>query len=189
MANPSSDLQISGQDTLVTCAFKVCTLFDRANKTIVLTGGSAATVYSRGAYMSSDIDFVLTYWGEARDQAKELIELGFQPGQTYRHELLPFTLDFIQDELAVGSKSIREWSSLVQDNLVLHILSPTDCVLDRLAGAIHWEDFSAIDQAVLVAQSQIVDIDEVQKWCHSENPTRGKSVFDRFQYLYSMSED
>jgi hypothetical protein len=44
----------------------------------------------------------------------------------------------------------------------LELLSPTDCVLDRLMKYFHWGDEQALDQAVLVATAQHVDLTRIK---------------------------
>ena len=53
---------------------------------------------------------------------------------------------------------------------VLKILSPTDCVKDRLASYIHWQTRATFDQAVLVCQKQAEQIDwnALKRWCKGE---------------------
>ena len=52
--------------------------------------------------------------------------------------------------------------------MILKLLSPTDCVKDRLAAYYHWNDRPSLEQAVLVCQNQSVDLDEVERWSKSE---------------------
>ncbi|MDI6740798.1 MAG: hypothetical protein QME74_10605 [Candidatus Edwardsbacteria bacterium] len=40
----------------------------------------------------------------------------------------------------------------------LHLLSPTDCVKDRLAAYFHWNDRQSLEQAGLVADNRKIDI-------------------------------
>jgi hypothetical protein len=44
--------------SLIDGAFAVCTALDAAGFTAILCGGSAATFYAPGAYVSADNDFV-----------------------------------------------------------------------------------------------------------------------------------
>jgi hypothetical protein len=51
----------------------------------------------------------------------------------------------------------------------LRILSHTDCVKDRLCAFYFWNDQQGLAQAVLVAKSQNVDLDEIKRWSKAEN--------------------
>lgn len=57
---------------------------------------------------------------------------------------------------------------------ILRIISPTDCVKDRLAWFYHDNDTECLEQAVLVAGANDIDIGEIERWSKVE----GKS--DKF---------
>jgi hypothetical protein len=40
--------------------------------------------------------------------------------------------------------------------------------MDRLAAFYHWRDHQGLDQAVLVAVQQVVDLDEIERWSVEE---------------------
>lgn len=50
----------------------------------------------------------------------------------------------------------------------LRIISPTDCVKDRLAIYYHWGDNQCLAQAILVAQAHAIDLDEISRWSDAE---------------------
>ncbi len=52
---------------------------------------------------------------------------------------------------------------------ILFLLSPTDCVKDRLAAYYFWSDRQALEQAKLVSESQPVDLDEIRRWSEVED--------------------
>ncbi len=164
---------IDQTSTLRDVAFEVCTAYAALGETVVLTGGSAATVYAPAAYQSRDIDFVFEFWAtDLSDQP--LLDLGFRlVGQEYRHASSHFTVDFIRGPLMVGSDQIESWDTLREREQVLHILSPTDCLRDRLAWffAPTSPDFSALDQAVTIAKQlgDRVDYDVVESWSVRED--------------------
>ncbi len=51
------------------------------------------------------------------------------------------------------------------------LLTPADCVKDRLAMYYHWHDPQALEQAVMVAKAQKVDLNEVELWSKKEGKT------------------
>ncbi len=61
---------------------------------------------------------------------------------------------------------------------ILRIISPTDCVKDRLAAYYHWGDRQCLVQAVLVAKERKVDIEEIRKWSEAESM---KDKFEEFR--------
>jgi hypothetical protein len=59
----------------------------------------------------------------------------------------------------------------------LRILSPTDCVRDRLANAIHFRARECPDQAALVAAAQDIDWPLVEAWRQAEGPA-GRQAYE-----------
>lgn len=158
-------------------AFCVGETFCAAGKTAVLSGGGAAAVYSPDAYQSHDLDFILEYHGGL---SHLLTDLGFSPqhGQ-YKHPDFSWTLEFPLGPLAIGGDhNIKPHRLVCQiTGHRLNILSPTDCVRDRL---IHFlssthPDFSALEQALAVARAirNEVDFEFIKKWAIGEE-VRGR---------------
>jgi hypothetical protein len=50
----------------------------------------------------------------------------------------------------------------------LRVISPTDCVKDRLAAYYHWGDRQSLEQAILVAEESDVDLNEIKRWSEKE---------------------
>jgi len=48
------------------------------------------------------------------------------------------------------------------------LLTPTDCVKDRLAWFFHTGDTECLEQAYLVARQQKVDVQEIERWSTCE---------------------
>jgi len=49
------------------------------------------------------------------------------------------------------------------------LLTPTDCVKDRLAAYYDWSDPQSLAQALLVAGSQKINIRNIELWSKKEN--------------------
>ncbi len=76
--------------------------------------------------------------------------------------------DFVSPPLSVGEEPVREISEIIKRNCKLKLLSPTDCVKDRLAAFYHWKDRQALMQAILVCRDNQVDLTEVKRWSANE---------------------
>jgi len=50
----------------------------------------------------------------------------------------------------------------------LRIITPTLCIMDRLAAFWHWNDRQSWDQAVMVARHKIVDYSELVAFAEEE---------------------
>lgn len=139
-----------------------------AGITAVLSGGAAVQIYTKGLYVSRDLDFVSA--AGHREIEAVLKRLGFvrQEGRHFVHPSCPYTLEFPPWPVAIGRQVIREWGTRAVGPLTIQILTPTQCVMDRLAAFYHWRDRQALDQAVAVASSQDVDLDAVRRWSNAE---------------------
>ena len=154
---------------------------DRAGVVVVLSGGGAATFYAPEAYQTKDLDFVLPFVFRSPSE-HTILDLGFEATRTrgtYARPGTPFTLEFIDGPLAVGDEMIAVWYTHRQDDRVLYVISPTDCVRDRLAGAIHWNDLASIRQAVAVARRHPLNLAKVEAWCEAEGGSRVLEILRR----------
>jgi hypothetical protein len=72
--------------------------------------------------------------------------------------------------LAVGGELLDTWDTLRENDMVLHIITPTDSCRDRLAGFMFWNDRGSLAQAVAVARAQRrrIDMDVIRRWCRRE---------------------
>ena len=59
----------------------------------------------------------------------------------------------------------------------LKLLSPTDCVKDRLAAFYHWNDRQCLQQAVWVAQERAIDWKEIERWSRKEGAEEKFTIF------------
>lgn len=118
--------------------------------------------------MSRDLDFVSP--ATTQDIAKAVSELGFArtDGRHFAHPTCRFTLEFPPWPLAVGREVLHEWSERKVASGVIRMLTPTQCVMDRLAAFYFWKDRQAFDQAVAVALAHRVDHDAVARWSEAE---------------------
>ncbi|MCP4911716.1 MAG: hypothetical protein GY909_01255 [Oligoflexia bacterium] len=136
-----------------------------------LVGGAVVAVYSKGAYHSGDLDFVrLSIFREGIDEAMN--EIGFQrEGRHFVHPKCEHL--FIEfpggPPLGIGEDNKIIPEEVNVDGTIIKILSPTDCVKDRLASYIHFKANECLDQAVIVAQNNDINYDQVKKWCKNEN--------------------
>ena len=174
-------MKVLARDDLRTVAFKVCTALQETGVTAVLTGGSAATVYAPEVYQSRDLDFVLQVVEGSPENAGRVLEnLGYAlQGEEYVHRSNPLTLDFLPPPIAIGADIITSWNTLHQGQMTLYLLSPTDCCRDRLAHFLHWNDRSALSQAVGVARNCEIDLKTIRSWCEREGQSAKFREFER----------
>ena len=147
----------------------------------VMVGGSVVSVYTNGLYQSGDIDLVKS--GSSREEiAAALAEIGFQKhGRLFKHpECEHLYLDFPAGPVSIGDDYHIQPRAVKKEGVVIKILSPTDCVKDRLASYLYFQARECLDQAVMVAQKQQVNAREVKRWCEKEGRPQ---VFVEWQRL------
>ncbi len=134
----------------------------------ILVGGAVVSIYSNGAYRSGDLDFVKASMFVTKLE-ESMSELGFK--KHGRHFVNP-ECKHLFVEFPGGT--------------IIKILSPTDCVKDRLATYIYFKAPEGLDQAVLVAKNQEVNFSSIKKWCKNENVPH---IFEEFMDAFKRSNN
>jgi hypothetical protein len=136
---------------------------------VVLSGGAAVAVYSKDKYVSMDIDLIPLSAIPRKRLVEAMIEIGFRAqGRHFTHTDTAFFVEFPAGPLAIGSEPVRSIEEIRLPTGTLKIISPTDCVKDRLSAYYHWGDLQALEQAKLVAGQTPIELDEVARWSNSE---------------------
>jgi len=145
---------------------------------VVLSGGAAVAIYSDNRYVSQDVDLVNLYQVRHTILREQMKVLGFdEEGRYFRHPESNTLVEFPPGPLAVGAEPVVNTHSLQLPTGVLQLISPTDCIKDRLAAYYHWGDRQALAQAVLVAAHQRFDMEEVTRWSRAEGHARAFRTF------------
>jgi hypothetical protein len=148
------------------------------NIEVILTGGSCVSIYSENKYVSMDLDFVETFYTKRKDLVKCLIGLGFyEENRYFKHPDTDYIVEFPPGPLAVGNEPIKDIIILQFETGELRIISPTECVKDRLAAFYFWNDRQCLDQAILVTKMNDINLDEVERWSKNEGE---KDKFKKF---------
>lgn len=135
----------------------------------VLSGGACVTIYSQNKYFSPDLDFIESGRTPRRKLKNLLGKIGFFEERRYfRHPETGFFLEFPTGPLTVGREPVKETVMLHFSTGVLKIISPTDCVKDRLAAYYHWGDRQSLEQAIMVVRDNAVNLNEVERWSEAE---------------------
>ena len=131
---------------------------------VVLSGGSVVSFYSSNKYVSKDLDLINTGFAR-RSKIKTVMEkLSFhEQGRYFIHPETTFFVEFPDGPLSVGEEPVKEVSEFELSTGTLKVLSPTDCVKDRLCAFYFWNDQQGLAQAVLVSKSQEVDLKEIKR--------------------------
>jgi hypothetical protein len=150
-------------------AATVCEALRREGITVTLTGGACVAIWSNGKYASHDLDFIEEGPVPRRKLTQVLAALGFNPaGRHFVHADTPLFIEFPAGPLMVGNQRVERVSERDTPVGKVRLLSPTDCIKDRLAAFFHWNDRQALEQAVLVATAQGFNLSDVRRWSQSE---------------------
>jgi len=146
--------------------------------TVVLSGGSAVSFYSSDKYVSKDLDLINANFAKRGDIKVIMEQLGFyEKGRYFVNSETQFLVEFPDGPLSVGEEPVKEVSEFELPTGTLRVVSATDCVKDRLCAFYFWNDQQGLAQAVLVAESQNVDLKELKRWSKVEGKEREYEIF------------
>ncbi|HDT12883.1 MAG TPA: hypothetical protein ENO03_00850 [Candidatus Aminicenantes bacterium] len=162
-------MKITKRLALADLAAVVSTACLKQGLDVVLSGGACVAIYTGNSYVSYDLDFVLRSPARRKAIRSAMTEIGFSgDGRHFRHPETPYIVEFLQPPLSVSQEPVREIREIVRRRRTLKLLSPTDCVKDRLAAYYHWDDRPSLEQAILVCLNEDVDLREIRRWTQVE---------------------
>ncbi|OVE75562.1 hypothetical protein BVX97_04025 [bacterium E08(2017)] len=155
--------------TRLQLAALISSAFQKENINVVLSGGSCVSIYSDDKYVSMDLDFVNAAFTKRDKIIAVMKSLGFHEKNRYfRHSDTDLLVEFPPGPLGVGQEPVKQVDEIKTETGILRIISPTDCVKDRLTWVYHDNDTECLRQAILVAQNNKVDIEEIERWSKNE---------------------
>lgn len=151
--------------------------FEAKGISVVLSGGSCVSIYSGDRYVSMDLDFVNAAFTK-RPLLKAVMEsLGFHEKDRYFcHPDTPLLIEFPPGPLGIGDEPVKQIVEMETGVGTLRLLSPTDCVKDRLSWYYHGGDTECLEQAILVARDNPIDLKEVERWSRAEGKSEAFST-------------
>ena len=150
-------------------AAKVCSALRGQGIDVILTGGSCVAIYSEGKYVTGDLDFVPLNTHDMARIESALATVGFKPqGRVYVNPDEELVVDIVRPPLAIGSEPVRTAATIKAGRYSLKLLTPTDCVKDRLAAFYFWNDRRGLEQAMLVCLAQKVSATAIGRWSRAE---------------------
>lgn len=161
---------------------------------VVLSGGACVSIYSSNKYVSMDLDLVNVRFAKRQDIRSAIQEIGFQEeGRHFRHPDTELLIEFPPGPLAVGEEPVKKVDEHKLPTGILRIISPTDCVKDRLTGYYHWNDLQCLEQASLVAEAIKIDLEEIERWSKVEGKLsefkRIRTRFVRKRHIKRLRSD
>lgn len=145
---------------------------------VILTGGACVSIYTDNKYMSYDLDFVLISYNKQKLVKKLLLGLGFsEENRSFRHDDIEYFIEFVPPPLSVGEEPVKEIFEIKKGKHILKLLSPTECVKDRLIAFYHWDDRQSLEQAILVCRDNKVNLEEIKRWSVNEGMNPKYDIF------------
>jgi len=142
----------------------------------ILVGGSAVELYTGGAYITGDLDFV----GHVPTQARKALTVaGFvKLGKNWIHEEAKIFLEFPSSNLGEGERE----AVLNLGPFRIRIVSPEDLLVDRMAAWKYWE--SPLDgvNSFLLYRAQYDSLDKA----HLEERSMTEDVLDVLAAVRSL---
>lgn len=181
---------VNKNTTLIELAATVSEALERAGITATLSGGAAVSIYSDNRYESVDLDFVTA--AVINDLKIVLEPLGFQHTgrprlSVFEHPRSIWYLEFPPAPLSFGGTYVDPSDcELIDTGLgYLRIISPTHSIMDRLIAAAAWNEFQSLEQALLVAESQVEKIkwSEIDDWIGREGIGTDKEVIEFYKRI------
>ncbi len=164
---------------LVALALTVGAALHRAGIRAVLTGGACAAMYTDGAYVSQDIDFIIQSAPTQAALDTAMASIGFtRGGDRYVNPATNFYVEFPPGPLAVGAEAATPIEITGPAGTLL-TLSATDMAKDRLAAYLHWHDQQSLELAVHIARLNDVDMAEIKRWSRREGAQEEFEAFRR----------
>lgn len=142
------------------------------NITCVLVGGACVSIYTNEKYISDDLDFISPYSQSSITNALE--EIGFKKkGRYFIHDNSNFYVEFPSGPLSIGNRVFIKPEGMQKVNgIKIHMLSPTQSVMDRLAAWYYWQDRRSLFQAIDIAINNKIDLTEIEKWSKEEGESK-----------------
>ena len=150
---------------------------------VVLSGGSCVSIYSSEKYVSQDLDFIDISIQSNKKIAVALSSIGFlqtnKNSRYFAHPDTHLTVEFPSAPLTVGDEHINEsdLATIETETGTLRLLSPTDCVKDRLANYYYFKDKQCFEQAVLVAKAHPINFLSLKQWHKQEDQVKAYDEF------------
>jgi len=164
---------ITSETSLQELAALVSQALADAGISAVLSGGAAVSTYTDNEYESADLDFVCS--AEAKHIATAIAPLGFERGSKgharyFDHPEARWFVEFPPGPVSFGSTVAdpEDIARIATEQGTILIITPTQCVMDRLAAYFHWSDQQSLDQAVMVARSRQIEWGLLKKWAAQE---------------------
>jgi hypothetical protein len=137
---------------------------------VVLTGGSCMEIYTHSNYSSYDLDFIANPSIKSEQVKDAMIEAGFEKTKDryFKHPDNDYYVEFPTGPVSLGNEEPKEHNELKTHVGTLKLLTPTNCVKDRLCAYLYHNGEECFSQAIAVAHKNEIDKENLSKWAVKE---------------------
>jgi hypothetical protein len=146
----------------------------------VLTGKACAAVYIGSQAKLETVDFVIEEYN-INELDAAMKKFGFKRlgMHTYKSAKAPFDIVFLPPPLSVGDDVVGKIDTLRARTGKVKLLTPTDCVRQRLSMYYRWGDKEAFEDALKMSKRYEIDFDLVKKWSEWEWCSENYEEFEK----------
>ncbi len=172
--------EVTSDTTLVELAAIVSQRLRDDGISAVLVGGAVVSIYTHNKYQSRDLDYISPNF---QDEIKKSLEkIGFRKAgvRDYCNPNCKFTVEFPDSVVNLGNDSpVRVTHEVQIDGKTIKLLSPTQCVMDRLLWFLQKAtDRQSLDNAVNVCIAQpAVNLAKVKTFSEREGELEKYEIF------------
>ncbi len=154
---------------------------------VVLSGGSCMEIYTSSNFSSYDLDFIANPSQKSESVKKVMISMGFkEEGRYFKHPDNAYYVEFPTGPVNLGNEFPSKHNELKTYVGKLVLLTPTNCVKDRLCAYIYHDGEECFSQAVAVAHLNDIDKDDLLNWAKKESKEMKETVdrlWDNISFL------
>jgi hypothetical protein len=152
----------------------------------VLTGKSCAAIYAGTSIHPKTLDFIVRDF-TIDEVAETMAGVGFLDSghRTFSNKHCPYEVLLSTHPVVVGDDVVSDVKIMRTAKGSLKLLTPTDCVRQRLSMFYRWNDRGALEDALKVAQKHEIDLDIVRRWSDWE---WASERYDEFVELLKADE-
>ena len=95
----------------------------------------------------------------------------------YKNQSTQYFVEFPPPPPTISNDYIADENFIEARGCKLKLLTPLDCVKDRLCSYFYFNDEQCLDQAILVAKDLNINLSEIEKWAKGEGEMEKFTIF------------
>ena len=137
---------------------------------VVLTGGSCMEIYTNSDYSSYDLDFIVNPAIKSEQVIKAMLDAGFKKtnNRYFKHPDNEYYVEFPTGPISLGNEEPKIHNELKTRVGYLKLLTPTNCVKDRLCAYVYHNGEECFSQALAVAHKNKIEKEDISNWAKKE---------------------